>query len=135
MENTRLSAMLSAKEDPRAVVAFKAGEVQGKAVILAAGDEVEFAVVPGAKPGELVAKCVSRTKEAPNPEGERQYSSLRGKLLAKGQTAPMAPQSKFAKGPDGTRGFGPPGCDRRGNPLPVVEPPPLEATDGVSGDT
>ena len=26
-------------------------------------------MVPGAKPGELVAKCVSRTKEAPNPEG------------------------------------------------------------------
>ena len=73
--------------------------------------------------------------QAPNPEGERQYSSLRGKLLAKGQTAPLAPQSKFAKGPDGTRGFGPPGCDRRGNPLPVVEPPPLEATDGVGGDT
>ena len=40
MENTRLSAMLSATEDPRAVVAFKAGDVQGKAVILAAGDEV-----------------------------------------------------------------------------------------------
>ena len=40
VENTRLSAMLSAKEDPRAVVAFKAGDVQGKAVILAAGDEV-----------------------------------------------------------------------------------------------
>jgi hypothetical protein len=92
-------------------------------------------VVPGAKPGELVAKCVSRTKEAPRPEGERQYSSLRGKLLAKGTTAPMAQQSKFAKGPDGTRGFGPPGFDRRGKPLPVVEPPPLEATDGVSGDT
>ena len=40
VENTRLSAMLSAKEDPRAVVAFKAGDVQGKVVILAAGDEV-----------------------------------------------------------------------------------------------
>ena len=42
----------------------------------------------GAKPGELVAKCVGRTKEAPRPEGERQYSSLRGKLLAKGQVNP-----------------------------------------------
>jgi hypothetical protein len=38
--STRLSAMLSATEDPRAVVAFKAGDVLGKATILAAGDEV-----------------------------------------------------------------------------------------------
>ena len=62
--------------------------MQGKAIILAAGDEVEFVIVTGAKPGELVAKCVGRTKEAPRPEGERQYSSLRGKLLAKGQVRP-----------------------------------------------
>ena len=31
---------------------------------------------------------MGRTKEAPHPEGERQYSSLRGKLLAKGQVRP-----------------------------------------------
>ena len=86
-------------------------------------------------PLTLTLAVTPTPNQAPNPEGERQYSSLRGKLLAKGQTAPLAPQSKFAQGPDGTRGFGPPGCDRRGNPLPVVEPPPLEATDGVSGDT
>ena len=86
-------------------------------------------------PLTLTLAVTPTPNQAPNPEGERQYSSLRGKLLAKGQTAPQVPQSKFAKGPDGTRGFGPPGCDRRGNPLPVVEPPPLEATDGVSGDT
>jgi len=58
--------------------------------------------------------------QAPKPEGERQYSSLRGKLLAKGQSAPMAQQSKFAKGPDGTKGFGAPGFDRRGKPLEVA---------------
>lgn len=65
-------------------------------------------------------RCVGRTKEAPRPEGERQYSSLRGKLLAKGQAASMAQQSKFAKGPDGTKGFGAPGFDRRGKPLEVA---------------
>ena len=32
----------------------------------------------------------------------------------------MAQQSKFAKGPDGTKGFGAPGFDRRGKPLEVA---------------
>ena len=53
---------------PRGTVGFKLADVQGKGVVLGAGDEVEFVVVPGAQGagqwGELLARCVARTKEA-----------------------------------------------------------------------
>ena len=104
MENTKLSAMVAATEDPRAIVSFRAADVQGKGVILAAGDEVEFAVVTGGKPGELMAKSIARTKEA--PKADEGYTSGRFKLGS-------AQQTKFAKGPDGTRGF----AAGRGKPI------------------
>jgi len=75
-------------------VVFYMGEVADK-VELFVGDEVEFVVAVNPK-GDLTAKNVVRTKEA--PKAAERSSWVRREVTQRQVT-------RYAKGPDGTRGF------------------------------
>ena len=101
------------------VIFYSADVADAKAVSLATGDEVECVLAHHPKTGEVAARMIRRTKEAPKPPERQQW--------VKRELSERTNVIKYAKGPDGTRGF----AIGRGRPVAAAATPAASGGDAI----